>query len=83
MGCGCGGRKNSPRTNALTPRPAGRVEGRLAQNQNNQRQAIVQQQLDRIQQGQTSQVRNAMSAKQDIERRKKIQVSLKKRNTKD
>jgi len=81
MGCGCGGggRRSQARSSSVTPRPAGAVNAR--QVQPTQRQALVQQAKDRIQQASAGQVRNAIGARADIERRKRIQVSLKNRNS--
>jgi hypothetical protein len=80
MGCGCGGRKGPTRAGAVTPRPAGEVSGRRVQTQSAQRQVIAQQARDRLQQNAGGQQRNAVGAKDDVERRRRIQVSLRNRN---
>jgi len=80
MGCGCGGRKGPTRAGAVTPRPAGDVSGRRVQTQSAQRQVLAQQARDRLQQNAGGQQRNAVGAKDDVERRRRIQVSLRNRN---
>jgi hypothetical protein len=80
MGCGCGGRKGASRAGAVTPRPAGDVSGRRVQTQSAQRQALAQQARERLQQNAGGQQRNAVGAKDDVERRRRIQVSLRNRN---
>ena len=81
MGCGCGGRKNTARSGAVTPRPAGEATGRI-QAQSAQRQILAQQARERIQQNAGGQANNTLGAKADIERRRRIQVSLRSRNKK-
>lgn len=82
MGCGCGGgRKGVSRSTAATPRPAGAVGARRVQTQSNQRQVLVQQARDRLNQV-SGQAKNAIGARDDIERRRRIQVSLRNRNSK-
>jgi hypothetical protein len=80
MGCGCGGRRGAKRAAAVTPRPAGDLSARRVQTQSTQRQVLAQQARDRIQQNSGGQQRNAVGAKDDIERRRRIQVSLRNRN---
>lgn len=82
MGCGCGGRKGVQRSNAVTPRPAGDLGARRVQTQSNQRQAIVQQAKERIQQMSGGQANKPVGAREDLERRRRIQVSLRNRNSK-
>lgn len=82
MGCGCGGRKNTARPNItapVTPRPANSVNARQVQTQSAQRQAMVQQAKERLQQNAVNQ-RNMMGAHEDIEKRRRIQISLRKKN---
>ncbi len=69
------------RSGAVTPRPVGAVGARRVQTQSNQRQALVQQAKDRIQQASGGQAKNAVGAKDDVERRRRIQVSLRNRNS--
>lgn len=83
MGCGCGGGKNRPtRSAAPVPRAAGDVVGRSVQTQSAQRQVLAQQAKDRIQQNAGGQQRGVVGARDDIERRRRIQVSLRNRNNK-
>lgn len=82
MGCGCGGRKGGHRPSAVTPNPAGALGARRVQTQSNQRQALVRQAKDRIQQASGGQANKVVGAAADIERRRKIQVSLRNRNSK-
>lgn len=84
MGCGCGGRKGPTRAGAVTPRPAGDVSGRRVQTQSAQRQVLAQQARERLQQnaGGAGQPKNNVGAQADIERRRRIQVSLRNRNNK-
>lgn len=82
MGCGCGGRKGPARAGAVTPRPAGDVSGRRVQTQSAQRQVLAQQARDRIQQNSGGRQSNVVGAQADVERRRRIQVSLRNRNNK-
>lgn len=78
MGCGCGGKRNTVRgSSAAVPRPAGQVN---AQVQPVQRQALAQQARDRLQQNSTQ--RNIVGAREDVEKRRRIQVSLRNRGRK-
>jgi len=81
MGCGCGGRKggSQQRSNALRPATPGSVNARQVQPQTTQRQSLVNAARERLQQNATSQVRNALGGKDDIEKRKRILVSLRNR----
>lgn len=65
------------RTGAITPKPAGVTNARRVQTQASQRQAATDQVKDKIQQ-----VRNAVGSREDLERRRRIQVSLRNRNSK-
>jgi hypothetical protein len=80
MGCGCGGRKN--RAGAVTPRTATNPDARRVQTQSNQRQAMIQQARERIQQASGGKEKNFVGSKDDVERRRRIQVSLRNRNSK-
>jgi len=82
MGCGCGGRKGNSRTGAVTPRPAAAPDARRVQTQSNQRQALVQQARERIQQASGGKDKNVVGSREDVERRRRIQVSLRNRNSK-
>jgi hypothetical protein len=94
MGCGCGGGRrnvNSPARSALQPgRLSGGVNARQVQVQTNQRQALAQAARDRISQanGQQIQALGSVSpaqsfniGEQEAERKRRIQVSLRSRNT--
>lgn len=86
MGCGCGGRKNVVRSNPVAPTPANQVNARqvqpargqaaAGQAQAAQRQALIQKTKERLQQNQV----RSLGAKEDIEKRRRIQVSLRNRN---
>jgi len=84
MGCGCGGRKGGGRTPArvqsVTPASAGAVSGRQVQVQTNTRQALVQATQERMRQNPPAAQNNVVGARADMEKRKKIQVSLRNRN---
>lgn len=88
MGCGCGGRKNVVRQGQTAPTPVNQVAARQVQPVQRQaarqaqpntaqaqatRQALVQKTRERLQQ-------NQMGAREDIEKRRRIQVSLRNRN---
>lgn len=77
MGCGCGGRRGGARANAATPRPAGQVK---AQIQPVQRQALAQQARERLQQNSTQ--KNFLGSREDVEKKRRIQVSLRNRGRK-
>jgi hypothetical protein len=79
MGCGCGGRKNNSRASTVTPRPAGAVNARQVAPQNNARQALANAARERIEQNSTNSQRNLFGAREDIEKRKKILISLRQR----
>jgi hypothetical protein len=79
MGCGCGGRKSNVRSNAIRPPVPGSVNARQVQTQTSQRQALAKAAREKLQQNSTSQQRNALGGKDDIEKRKRILVSLRNR----
>lgn len=75
MGCGCGGRKNTSRSTALTPRAAGvRPQAPV------QRQALIQQARERALGAMAPKGSNDVGARAELERRRRIQVSLRNRN---
>lgn len=91
MGCGCGGggRKNVVRQGQPASTPVNQVAARQVQPVRNQparqvqpspgqaaRQALVQKTKERLQQNQAK----AVGAREDIEKRRRIQVSLRNRN---
>lgn len=94
MGCGCGGggrrNVNSSVRNALQPgRLSSGVNARQVQVQTNQRQALAQAARDRISQangqvqalGSVSTAQSFNIGEQEAERKRRIQVSLRSRNT--
>jgi|694.fasta_scaffold142891_3 hypothetical protein len=94
MGCGCGGgRRNvsSSARNALQPgRLSSGVNARQVQVQSNQRQALIQSARERISQANGQQIQslgsvnpaqNLSVGEQEAERKRRIQISLRSRNT--
>jgi hypothetical protein len=95
MGCGCGGggrrNLNTSRRSALQPgRLSSGVNARQVQVQSNQRQALVQSARDRISQANGQQQVQAQGqpaaralsvGEQEAERKRRVQVSLRTRNT--
>lgn len=77
MGCGCGGRKNNQRPNTVVPKPASSVNARQVQVQPAQRQAQAQQAREQAQP--PAAARNFLGAREEMEKRRRIQVSLRKR----
>jgi hypothetical protein len=77
MGCGCGGGKNyNTKKGAVAPQST--AAGRRVQVQANQRQALVQQAKERINQvsGKTPAPTEMTIAQREVERKRKIQVRL-------
>jgi hypothetical protein len=97
MGCGCGGggrrNVNSAARNSLQPgRLSSGVNARQVQVQSNQRQALIQSARERISQANGQQVQALGSVspaqsfnigEQEAERKRRIQVSLRSRNTRN
>jgi hypothetical protein len=93
MGCGCGGGRrnvNSAARNSLQPgRLSSGVNARQVQVQSNQRQALIQSARERISQangqvqalGSVSPAQSLNIGEQEAERKRRIQVSLRSRNT--
>jgi hypothetical protein len=79
MGCGCGGRKNNSRPSAVGPIPSGGVNARSVAPQAGARQALAKAARERLEQNSTNAQRNALGGKDDIEKRKRILISLRKR----
>jgi len=78
MGCGCGGRKGAGSRRSVAP-PArslqAGVNARQVQVQSNQRQALVQRAKEQLQQ----QGSNSSDPNKEVERKRRIQVSLRNR----
>lgn len=82
MGCGCGGRKNTnARAKTLNIGAPNAVNARQVQSQSAQRQAMVQQAKERLQQNATSPSKQVgfVPGREEMEKRRRIQISLRKR----
>lgn len=73
MGCGCGGGRRNVGSRAVTPQPQA-ANARTVQTQSNQRQALIQQAKDKLMQN------GGQSNSSEAERKRRIQVSLRRRN---
>jgi hypothetical protein len=85
MGCGCGGRRNaSARSSRVATTPPSQalqagVNARQVQIQSNQKQVLIQRAKEQLQQ-QNQNVPSALNDPQkEVERKKRIQVSLRNR----
>ena len=78
MGCGCGGRKSGLRGRSVAP-PVPSSPSRQVRTQSNQRQVLVQQAKERLTQanGQSPSV----VSQNEAERKRRIQISLRNKNT--
>lgn len=87
MGCGCGKRRSPTtnyRTNTTVPaRLQAGVTARQVQTQSNQRQALLQRAKEQLQQknGNVSSQSRLTEPQKEIERKRRIQVSLRNRRT--
>lgn len=88
MGCGCGGRRGmNSRRSVAPPSQASQlgsgVNARQVQVQSNQRQALIQRAKERIQQqnGNISSAARITEQQKEVERKRRIQVSLRNRNS--
>lgn len=72
MGCGCGGGRRNVGSRAVTPQIQA-ANAKTVQTQSNQRQALVQQAKERL-------LQSGPQAASEAERKRRIQVSLRRRN---
>lgn len=83
MGCGCNGRRNSVRSATVTPNSTRNLQqgitARQIQSQSDQRQALVQKAKEQLQQQSLPQSNRNL----EIERKRRIQISLRNRQKKN